>query len=392
MPTNLIELFKNSISHDLVTQVSGQLGESAQSITTSLESIVPSLLGAVISKANSSQGVKGLLEFISTHHLEELPVSIAGTIDGQAVSESSMTLGSDVMKYLFGSQETAMIDLISANGGLKTSSASSILRIMAPLFLGYFGRFVKERNLNTSAINELLESQKAYVMQSAPHGLNDLLGLKAQEDNTTVSGTMATSAQSNTAGGRNGLSLYLPWLVLLLTALGLFYFLEKGCHTSVSVEPKTTIDSTQTNNKSKASTNERADQDLNSASAKDPNGEQSYTMPNGTYLNSMPNAFTASMITYLNSSEPAGKCIPFDAVFFEPGTTKFTPMSVKQLYQLQIILTAYPAVNILINGSSKTKASAVMDYLINIEVAQTRLQAKGGSANDDHIDICVVKR
>ena len=72
MSTNLIELFKNTVGEALIKQTSGLLGESAQSISSSLEAVIPSLLGTMVLKANTDTGVRQLRDYISSNGLEDV--------------------------------------------------------------------------------------------------------------------------------------------------------------------------------------------------------------------------------------------------------------------------------------------------------------------------------
>lgn len=222
MATNLIDIFKNSFGDMLVRECSGLMGESAQSISSSMDTIIPTLLNALIMKVNSDQNAKQLLDFISENGLNETSFNASG-------NDQLMIKGASVLNYLFGNQISPLVDSISAAGGLKTSSASSLLKIIAPLFVGFFGRKVNEYSLNASGAKDLLLSQADFVKQILPSHIIDV-----QIDKTVDS--LPISSVSNTDmmnyNPPTGMSKFLPWIVLLLASLGLFYFLQKGCNAS----------------------------------------------------------------------------------------------------------------------------------------------------------------
>ncbi|MBK9981204.1 MAG: DUF937 domain-containing protein [Saprospiraceae bacterium] len=226
MTSNLIVLFKNSIGDTLVRECSGLLGESAQSISSSMDAIIPSILSAMIMKGNTDQGVGSLLDFISGNGLNEASFNASG-------NEELITKGSVVLNYLYGNHLSPVIDSISAAGGLKTSSSSSLLKMVAPLVLGFFGRFVKENSLSSSGAKDLLVAQNDLIKQNIPASISELL---AYPNVSSSPASSTTNSEMMTYNPPTGISKFLPWIVLLLASLGLFYFLQKGCNTTIQPE------------------------------------------------------------------------------------------------------------------------------------------------------------
>ncbi|HZV68136.1 MAG TPA: DUF937 domain-containing protein [Saprospiraceae bacterium] len=226
MATNLTDLFKNSFGETLVRECSGLLGESAQGISSSMDAIVPSLLRAMIGKANTDQGARSLLDYITTNGLNDTNFNPVST-------DELMAKGSGVLNYLVGNQLTSLIDAVSSAGGLKTSSASALLKIVAPLLMGFFGRIVKERSLSHSEAKNLLLDQPQFIKSDISQGIGE-------EMITTGNTGTSTSSDSNTgmlsSNPPTGMSKLLPWIILMLTSLGIFYFLEKGCSDQIPMD------------------------------------------------------------------------------------------------------------------------------------------------------------
>lgn len=226
MATNLTDLFKNSFGDMLVRECSGLLGESAQSISASVDAIVSSVFSSLILKGNTDQGTRSLLDFISDNGLQDLSFNSSGNIE-------LLNKGASVLTYLFGNHTTPLTDSISSAGGLKTSSASSLLKMVAPLVLGFFGRFVKDNSLSTSGIKELLLAQEDIVRQNIPAPINDLLAFPKA---ASAPSSSLTNPEMMSYHPSTGISKFLPWIVLLLASLGLFYFLQKGCNAQIHPE------------------------------------------------------------------------------------------------------------------------------------------------------------
>lgn len=226
MATNLTDLFKNSFGDMLVRECSGLLGESAQSISASVDAIVAAVFSSIIMKSNTDLGAKSLLAFISDNGLLDVSFKSSG-------NDELMNKGAGVLNYLFGNHTTPLTDSISAAGGLKSSSSSSLLKIVAPLVLGFFGRFVKENSLNSSGVKDLLHTQEDLVKQNIPASVSDLLTYPTA---ASAPASTITDPEMMSYNPPTGISKFLPWIVLLLASLGLFYFLQKGCNAQIHPE------------------------------------------------------------------------------------------------------------------------------------------------------------
>jgi len=454
MSTNLIELFKNTIGDTLIKQTSGLLGESAQSISSSLGAIVPSLIGSMVLKANSDQGVKQLRDYISSNGLEDVTLIDSSEPGSGNQYDQLMTKGSHALRFLLGENESQVIDAISAEGGLKTSSSSSLLKMVAPLLMGFISRVAKENSAGASGLKELLLTQREFVVSNIPVRLKSIPGISSLE-NANMSSSINTP-ETNPQKSNSGMSKFLPWLVLLLASLGLFYFLQKGCNApmtppgsgNVTTKPDTSVSTTQApletppdvaagsqptspepgkSKSDKSSTSETTSELVapeHAGEAKPPRVTgtghlKTYTLPNGSKLILEANHFASQLIEYIEGNEPPGKCFAFDEVTFESGTDKINKSSTEQLGHLNLILNAYPKVNIMITGYtsdvgdaaanlklSVRRAFAVYNWHVNQGIPSPRLQYKGmgesnpiasnstkeGQKKNERVEVCVLKK
>lgn len=454
MATNLIELFKNTIGDTLIRQTSGLLGESAQSISSSLGAIVPSLIGTMVLRANADSGVKQLRDYISSNGLEDVTLIDSSEPGSGNQYDQLMTKGSHALKFLVGENESQVIDAISAEGGLKTSSSSSLLKMVAPLLMGFVARFSKENSSGVSGLKELLLMQRDFVVSGTPPHLKSLLGISSLD--LAYMNSSVNTPGTNEQKGSTGMSKYLPWLVLLLTSLGLFYFLQKGCNApttppeSTNVTAKSdTSDSTPAptletppdivagsqpaspetgkSQSSKSATNEPSSElisEEHAGEAKPPRVTgtghlKTYTLPNNSKLILEANHFASQLIEYLEGNEPPGKCFAFDEVTFEAGSDKINKSSTEQLGHLNLIMNAYPKVNIMITGYTSDvgdaatnlklsvhRAFAVYNWHVNQGIPSPRMQYKGmgesnpiasnatkeGQAKNQRVEVCVLKK
>lgn len=230
MSINLIELFKSTLSDVLVRQSSALLDESAESTSSAIDKIFPALLNAVLIKGSTESGAKDLLNFISSNKVDEkLHDDVPALLSSAAETEKLTADGADILKYLLGDKLSYMVDWVASGNGLKTSSASTILKLVAPLVMGAVARAVKDRNLNASGLRDLLQSQSSFVAESSPAVIAELLGVSPSiEAGKIATGKLEGNFNASEEPKGTTMSRLLPWIVLLIAALGMFYFLEKG--------------------------------------------------------------------------------------------------------------------------------------------------------------------
>lgn len=77
--------------------------------------------------------------------------------------------------------------------------------------------------MNASELREFLASQKDFLTENVPSEYNDVISDSGREGRGTVD-----IQPVETVEDRSTFTKLLPWIVLLISALGLFYFLEKG--------------------------------------------------------------------------------------------------------------------------------------------------------------------
>jgi len=171
-------------------------------------------------------------------------------------------------------------------------------------------------------------------------------------------------------------SKLLPWIVLGLTALGLFYFVEKGCgksaDASADIQPRP-IDTAAI-----------------APAPEESNPMRTYTLPGGVDLKAIPGSFTGDLAEFLASTATGEKCFTFDNVEFESGSFKIAAGSEAQLGELATLMKAYPDAKVSIEGHtddegddgknkslSKERAKVIKTWLTEHEIAPGRIDAKG---------------
>ena len=386
MAANLSEMFKNTLGDLLVSHASGSLGESAEGVTSAIQSIVPLLLSALIRKTEDDKGASQLMSYLRDNNIDgHLITNASSLLNSPSESEKLIQNGAAALSYLLGDKVTPTVDLISGGNGLKTSSASSLLKLSTPFVLAIVARYISEKSLDATGLKNLLSGQREFISNSLPVGMNQFSGLNTNLETKNNSTSMDNSSTPNSST-KSPISKLLPWIVLLIAALGLFYFVQKGCGT---VEETTEITPTSTDTIKTEPTGEVMDVNAQPSS----NGTSIvYTLKDGTKLEIERNSFSAWMVDFLKGIAPQStgfnpstpNCMPFDQVTFDEKTGALTASSEEQLHQVYVIMKSYPEVIISIEGHTDNTGVAEQSKIVSEEKAQkvkAWLERKGIAAD-----------
>lgn len=228
MSSDLIEQFKNTAGNIIVLQSGSILGESPESTSSAVNAVASALMGSLILKGSTERGARELMDYMTASRIDETLIrDAANLLDNGPAAESLKAHGGDMLKYLVGDNVSGLVDAVASGSGFKTSSASTLLKMAAPLLMSLVTQAIKENSLGASGLSSFLLSQKEFVNTNAPAGINNLVSTWHITPESTAHGILTTPDNLPT-DNRSTMSKLLPWIVLLIAALGLFYFLEKG--------------------------------------------------------------------------------------------------------------------------------------------------------------------
>ncbi|WP_339874154.1 OmpA family protein [Olleya marilimosa] len=192
MATNLLNLFKDQLSDDVLGNVSSLLGgEQKDTIHKGLMAAAPALLGGIMDKASSPEGAKSIFNMLGDGSTVN---NLAGTLGaGGAQSEGFLGKGLDFVKNILGEKASGVIDLVSSVSGMGKDSSSSILSIAGSVLGGVLGK-QKASGMDLGSFLGLLSNQGSFLDKFAPAGLTSLLGLTSFSGISDKLGNLASGA------------------------------------------------------------------------------------------------------------------------------------------------------------------------------------------------------
>ncbi|MCK0159493.1 DUF937 domain-containing protein [Allomuricauda sp. F6463D] len=155
--SGLLDLINSPIGKQLVNGVAGQTGQPENKTAEVLSMAMPLLMGAMKKNASTPGGAEGLMNALSSKHdggiLDDLGGLFGGGVDQNVVDD-----GAGILGHILGSKQPQVENALSSKSGIDAGSISQILKIAAPILLGYLGKQTKQQDV------------------SSPEGLNGLLG------------------------------------------------------------------------------------------------------------------------------------------------------------------------------------------------------------------------
>ncbi|QXP58639.1 OmpA family protein [Olleya sp. HaHaR_3_96] len=192
MTTNLLNLFKDQLSDNVLSNVSNLIGgEKNETIQKGLMAAAPALLGGMMDKASTSEGAASI--FSSLGDGSELGNLTNALSAGGEESEGSLNKGLDFVKNILGDKASGVIDLVSSVSGMGKGSSSSILSVAGSLLGGVLGK-QKSSGLDLGGFVGMLSGQGSFLDKFAPAGLTSLLGLSSFSGISDKLGGLATGA------------------------------------------------------------------------------------------------------------------------------------------------------------------------------------------------------
>lgn len=155
--SGLLDLLNSPVGRQLVSGVSNQTGEPENKTAEVLSMAMPLLMGAMKKNTSTPGGAQGLMNALSSKHDGSILDDLGGLFGG-GVDQSVMDDGAGILGHVFGAKQPQVENALSTKSGIDAGTVSQILKIAAPILLGYLGKQTRQQNVNS------------------PDGLDGLLG------------------------------------------------------------------------------------------------------------------------------------------------------------------------------------------------------------------------
>jgi OOP family OmpA-OmpF porin len=378
MTTNLISTLTREFSGDVINKISASLGEDSRKTQEGLEGALPALVSGLVNKASTNQGASDLLDLLKRNDFDGTRyTSAASAISGTDGISRLIEAGSPLLNSFFGSRTNSVIDWVTSLGGIRRTSASSLLSLAVPIVLGQLGRMLSSTGWSTSNLMKLLSDQKNYL-HNVPSGLYNALGYGAT--------TSTTREREYVSEPRRHESTWWKWalpLLLLLALIPLLGRLFSGREEQIQTRVVPTATPTIRTEATPAITPVRAEL----------GAFVDTRLPDGTMLRIPTNGVESKFIAFINDRSRGvdrETWFSMDRLEFETDSATLKPTSEEQLRNMAAIMKAYPNVNVKIGGYtdnvgndsynlklSQDRANTTKNEIVRYGIAENRITAEG---------------
>jgi OmpA-OmpF porin, OOP family len=387
MASSMMDSILGMVTPDMRQAIASRLGESSQAVTGGLGAATAATLGGLASKAGDSGFLGQIMGLVSGGGGQNILSSLSSIASG-GPSGATGDLVSKFLPMVFGSQQGQVTNQIAQQAGISTASAGGLLKMAAPLVLGYFAKMQSTGSLSASSLGSMLKAEAPSLGSVPGAGM-----LKGAADTVSSGAGRAASAIGSgvDSAAANGSRWLVPLAILGAVILAWLLFRSlSGPSTPTVTAPVAATADTATNAAGTAAT--AVSNTANAAWAA--LGEMTnMKLPDGTELNVPANGVESKLIAYLNdpnSTVSDDKWFDFDRLLFDTGKSTLQPASQEQVANMGAILKAYPKVKIRLGGYtdntgnaasnvklSDARANRVMAELTKLGTDATRMSAKG---------------
>ena len=155
--SGLLDLLSGPMGKQLISGVAGQTGQPEDKTADVLSMAMPLLLGAMKKNTSDPQNAAGLMNALSSKHNGSILDNLGGLFEG-GVNNDVINDGAGILGHVLGNKQSTVENAISQKSGVDAGNVAQILKIAAPIVMGFLGR------------------QKAQGNVSDANGLSSLLG------------------------------------------------------------------------------------------------------------------------------------------------------------------------------------------------------------------------
>ncbi|MGJ3438323.1 hypothetical protein BSQ98_24865 [Serratia liquefaciens] len=385
--SNIIELLKDTLSPQLLSDVASTTGESSEDISTAFGGFFPVLLGSILKKSQAPDALEHIFNLLKfTPGLDTITATSTSLVRSLAENKELANAGEQFLKTALGDKIQNITSLLTNFAGIKGSSASTLISVAAPVVMGVLSKKITENGLSSASFLSFLDNHANNIISATPASFGSVLGI---DDLNGVVQQVSDAGEKTGNEVTQRKSLFKPilaCLALLLAALLAWVF-----HT-----PR--VDTTALNNISDNLHGNRQDTVRNitdsTSGVPSPLGNSfQKLLPDGVELKISRFGFENKLLTAIE--DPAYTIekkvwLSFDRLNFESGSAILKSDSHKQLKNIADILIAYPKVTLKLGGYtdntgtpeenlklSQQRAYSVRNALIDMGVNGVQLQLEG---------------
>ena len=156
--SGLLDLLSSPVGKQLISGMSKETGQPESKTVDVLSMAMPLLLGAMKKNVANPRGADGLMNALANKHNGSILDDLGGLFGG-GVDQAVVDDGAGILGHVLGSRQPRVENALSEKSGLDAETIAKILKIAAPIVMGYLGKQKSQNRVNdASGMNALLGS------------------------------------------------------------------------------------------------------------------------------------------------------------------------------------------------------------------------------------------
>ncbi len=155
--TGILDLLQSSEGRQMIDGLSRETGAPAHKTADVLSMALPLLLGGMKKNATSEEGARNLMQALNSNkHDGSILNNLGGLFEG-GVNQDLLKDGAGILGHVFGSKQAPVEQALSQKSGLDTDTIARILKVAAPIVMGYLAKQKSKNNVSDAgSMNSLL--------------------------------------------------------------------------------------------------------------------------------------------------------------------------------------------------------------------------------------------
>jgi OmpA-OmpF porin, OOP family len=411
---NLFGELKELLVGEVANKAAAIVGEKEDKVKTAIEGLIPTFVGGLMKRATNETGATTLMNMVKKgNHDGTIIEQLDSLLKNKESFVSFTEKGNNVVSMLLPDKKSSIATMISQFAGVRNSSATSLLAMVAPLVMDKLGKLVATQGLDKIGLANTLLEQKSYLLDETPEDLQpkmiDVLGLSTfmSEEIKPIQYAPGSPIKSSSINkpvnnkpteykevsysdkdydeGNSGMNIpkwLLPAVLITLVLAGVGYFAatydwsQLRSDSTVTLEPDSS-QMEQVTNANIDTTNlpkDTAVAKVDSAISVNVPATQTagISLPNGQKLDLPEGTFNYKFAKYLtDSTAKVNQTFTFDNLNFESNSPVLIAGSEKTVQDLAKIMTAYPKVQVKLTGYTDNTGDSLQNRKLSAKRAFT---------------------
>jgi len=146
----ILDLLGSDLGKTIISGVAGQTGQKESKTGSVLTMALPILMQAMKRNTSSPQGAEGLMNALNSKHDGSILDNLGGLFKG-GVDANVLNDGSKILGKVLGNKQQNVQNALSQKSGMDAGSVGQILKVAAPLLMGFLGKQARKQNVNNSS-------------------------------------------------------------------------------------------------------------------------------------------------------------------------------------------------------------------------------------------------